>query len=72
LRHLRWNATAVPPLISHHLPSCLLVPCSCHNYSMVMPASELRTRFDSRRRPSPAPFAESDARSDLDFVATTV
>jgi hypothetical protein len=52
LRHLCWNAIAVPPPISLHLPSCLLVSCSCHNHSMNMPVPELRTRV---RFSSPAP-----------------
>ena len=52
LRHLCWNAIAVPPLISLHLPLCLLVPCSCHNHSINMPVPELRTRV---RFSSPAP-----------------
>src|ERR1035437_11008408 len=68
LRHLRWNAIAVPPPTSHHLPLCSLVSCSCHNYSMVMPVPKLRTRV---RSSSPAPLQYSVWALGFGVVGTT-
>jgi len=38
-RHLRLNEAAGPSPGDHRQPLCLLVPCSCHNCSMLMPTS---------------------------------
>jgi hypothetical protein len=53
---LRLNAAAGPSPRDHRQPLCLLVPCSCHNCSMLMPTSRAENAGS-------IPIARSIARS---------
>ena len=63
-RHLRLNAAAGPSPRDHRQPLCLLVPCSCHNCSMLMPASRAENAGSIPiARPSPAPSPAPNKKS---------
>ena len=75
-RHLRLNAAAGPSPRDHRQPLCLLVPCSCHNCSMLMPASRAENAGSIPiARPSPdhrPTIARSIARSKQEIPFVTV